>query len=156
MNIAMIAAVSRNGVIGYKGTIPWHIKEDFQRFKRLTLGCPVIMGRKTYESLPTKPLPGRENIVLTRNPNFSTPGVVVKNSLEDALDYCATRKLVWIIGGQKVYEAGLPFADCLELTRVHQTVQGDAFFPSFSEQEWFLQKKEDHRGYSFERYVRKN
>ena len=153
--IIIIAAVSENNVIGKEGKIPWHIKEDLQRFKRLTLNNPVIMGRKTYESLPAKPLKDRINIVLTRDKSFNPPDVIVKNSLEDALEYCRNHDKVFIIGGQSVFEEGLKVADTLELTKVDGSHEGDAFFPEINFDEWILKNKDDKEGYSFLTYTRK-
>jgi len=153
--IIIIAAISENNVIGKDGKIPWHIKEDLQRFKRLTLNRPVIMGRKTHESLPVKPLKDRTNIVLTRDKNFNPPDVVVKHSLQDALEYCKNYDKVFIIGGQSIFEEGMKVADTLELTRVNGNYDGDAFFPEINFGEWTLKNKEDGRDYSFLTYTRK-
>ncbi len=154
--IIIIAAVSENNVIGKYGKIPWHISEDLQRFKRLTLNHPVIMGRKTYESLPVKPLKDRVNIVLTRDRSFTSPSIVVKNSLKDALDYCKKYDKAFLIGGQSVFEEGLKIADTLELTRVHGSYEGDAFFPEVNFNEWTLKNREDKTGYSFITYEREH
>ena len=153
--IIIIAAVSENNAIGKDGKIPWQIKEDLQRFKRLTLNHPVIMGRKTYESLPVKPLKDRINIVLTRDTNFIPKGVVVKHSLKDALHYCKDYDKVFIIGGQSVFEEGLKVADTLELTRVRGKYEGDAFFPEINFNEWVLKNTENKEGYSFLTYARR-
>ena len=150
--IIVIAAVSENNVIGNGGKIPWHIPEDLQRFKRLTTDSPVVMGRKTYESLPTKPLKDRINIVLTRDTSFHAPGVVVKHTLADALAYCKRFDKVFIIGGQSVYAEGLQAADTVELTRVHGMYDGDSFFPVLRPSEWTLQVEEKKEGYSFLTY----
>ena len=153
--ILIIAAVSKNNVIGKDGKIPWHIKEDFARFKQLTLNCPVIMGRRTLESLPIKPLPKRTNIVLTRQKDFQLDGVIVKGSLEEALNYCKDFEKVFIIGGQKVFEEGMKFAHKLEITRVEKEVEGDTFFPEIKKEEWEMEKEETGNGYSFQTYKRK-
>ncbi len=153
--IIIIAAISENNVIGKDGKIPWHIKEDLQRFKRLTLNHPVIMGRKTYESLPIKPLKDRINIVLTRDKSFNPPDVIVKNSLQDAIEYCKDYDKVFIIGGQSLFEEGLKFADTLELTRVDGNYDGDAFFPEINFDEWILKNRETKDGYSFLTYTRR-
>jgi dihydrofolate reductase len=152
--VVIIAAVAKNNVIGKAGKIPWHIKEDFQHFKSLTMGYPVIMGRNTFESLTVKPLPGRENVVLSRN-KFSYPGIVVKSSMQEALDYCKKHDKTFIIGGASVYEQGLGFADKLELTQINQDYEGDTYFPEVNFDEWQLDKKEDKGNYSFNTYVRK-
>ena len=153
--IIIIVAASENNVIGKEEKIPWHLKEDLQRFKRLTLNHPVIMGRKTYESLPTKPLKDRVNIVLTRDKNFRPPNAVVKHSLQDAIEYCKSYSKIFIIGGQSVFEESLKIADTLELTRVHGNYEGDAFLPEINFGEWVLKNKEAGNGYSFITYVRK-
>ncbi|MBI4009661.1 MAG: dihydrofolate reductase [Candidatus Aenigmarchaeota archaeon] len=153
--IIIIAAVSENNVIGKDGKIPWNIKEDLQRFRKLTLNNPVIMGRKTYESLPVKPLKDRINIVLTRQKDFNPPGIIVKKSLEDAIEFCKNYDKVFIIGGQAVFEDGLKIADTLELTRVHKNYDGDAFFPEINFGEWVLKNKDVGEDYSFLTYVRK-
>lgn len=154
--IIIIVAASGNNVIGKDGKIPWHIKEDLQRFKRLTLNHPVIMGRKTYESLPVKPLKDRTNIVLTRDKNFDAVGVIVKHSLKDALEYCKNFDKVFLIGGQSVFEKGLKFADTLELTRVDGNYDGDVFFPEINFDEWTLENKEARDGYSFLTYKKRD
>ena len=155
--IIIIAAVAKNGVIGKDGKIPWHIKKDFQHFKELTSGYPVIMGRKTWESLPdnAKPLPGRENIVLTFNKDYNPPGTIIKYSFEDALEHCKDKKKAFICGGASVYKIGLKVADRLELTRVNKDYDGDTYFPEVDWNEWDLVKEENHEDYSFVSYARK-
>jgi dihydrofolate reductase len=158
MNIALIVAISENGVIGDKGKIPWHISDDLKRFKRLTMGHPIIMGRKTYESIG-KPLPGRTNIVLTQDSNFSAPPEVLTfASLNVALDHCRTQNAnsVFIIGGNKVYEAALPLADKLFITEVHQHINGDTKFPDYDRIEWTETARENGPGYSFVECARSN
>lgn len=154
--ITIIVAASENNVIGKDGKIPWYIKEDLQRFKRLTLNHPVIMGRKTYESLPVKPLKDRTNVVLTRDKNFNAGSVAVKHSLKDALEYCKNFDKVFLIGGQSVFEEGLKFADTLELTRVDGNYDGDAFLPEINFDEWKLENKEVRDGYSFLTYKKRD
>ena len=153
--IIIIAAVAENNIIGKDGKIPWHIKEDFQHFKELTMGCPCIMGDKTYESLPIKPLPGRENIVLTFDKNYHPKGAIIKYSFEDALEYCKNNEKIFIIGGASIYKQGLKFANRMELTRIHKNYEGDTYFPEFDENEWKVEKKENHDGFSFISYVKK-
>ena len=154
MKTIIIAAVAKNSVIGKDGKIPWHISEDFKHFKKETMGFPVIMGRKTFVSLPIQPLPGRENIVLTRSSDFSPEGVVVKHSLEEALDYCKDKEKVFIIGGAGVYKQAMDFADELELTEIEKEYEGDTFFPEVNKNVWKLKNKEQHEGYSFNTYIR--
>ena len=156
MNIALIVAMSEDGTIGDKGKIPWHIREDLQRFKRLTMGHPIIMGRKTYESIG-KPLPGRTNIVLTQNSSFTTPPEVLKfTRLDNALDHCRKQNddRVFIIGGSKIYQSALSLADKLFVTEVHQRVNGDTKFPNYDRQEWQETAREDGTEYSFVEYTR--
>jgi dihydrofolate reductase len=156
MNVALIVAMSENGVIGDKGKIPWHIREDLQRFKRLTMGHPIILGRKTYESIG-RPLSGRTNIVLTRNLNFTPPPEVLTFiTLDAAIDHCRAQNAesVFIIGGNKVYEAALPLADKLFVTEVHQRINGDTKFPDYDRREWTETARENGPEHSFVEYVR--
>jgi dihydrofolate reductase len=150
--IIIIAAVAENNVIGKQGKIPWHIKEDFLHFKEMTMGHPCIMGDKTYESLPVKPLPGRENIVLTFDKSYHPPGAIIKYSFEEALSYCMNKDKVYICGGATIYKLALPYAHTLELTRIHKKYDGDTFFPEINLNEWRLVKKEDKKGFSFLTY----
>jgi dihydrofolate reductase len=157
MNIVIIAALSTNGVIGNHGQIPWHISDDLKRFKRLTMGHAIIMGRKTYESIG-RPLPGRTNIVLTRNQSFQPPEAVqIYSSLGDALDACrrAGETTAYVIGGGEIYREALPVTDILALTHVHREVQGDAHFPSFERAQWTETNREDHPEYSYVEYRRR-
>ena len=134
--INIIAAVSENNVIGMEGEIPWKISEDMKRFKRLTLGCPVIMGRKTYESIPLKfrPLPDRENIVLTSDESYSEDGIIIAHSLDHALMKALNfHPQIFIAGGGRVYADAMPLATRLELTLVEGQFKGDTFFPEYSE-----------------------
>ena len=153
--VVIIAAVAKNRVIGRDGKIPWHISEDLKRFKALTLGYPIVMGRKTFESLPVKPLKGRTNIVITSQKGYKSSGIVVRESVRSALDYCKDSDKVFLIGGQRIFEEGLKFADRLELTNVKQEYDGDAFFPEIDFSEWRLEKSDDHGDYSFDTYVRR-
>lgn len=141
LRIVIMAAVSDSGVIGDKGDIPWKLRGDLKRFKTTTTSYPVIMGRTTYESIVArlgKALPGRENIVLTRNPTFQAlPGVIVVHSLTEALSL-HTSGQVFIIGGAQVYREALPLAHMMFLTRVHANIQGDATFPEWNQHEWRL------------------
>ena len=150
MKVVIIAAIANNGVIGAAGKIPWHISDDLKRFKRLTLGHPIIMGRKTYDSLG-KPLPGRRNIVLTRGP--AIPGVECFAGLDAALETCQT-ETVFIIGGAELYRQALPLANTLLLTHVHRQVDGDTRFPDFDRNRWQEVAREDYTDYSFVEYRR--
>jgi dihydrofolate reductase len=157
MTLALIVAMTKDGTIGDKGKIPWHISEDLKRFKRLTMGHPIIMGRKTYESIG-KPLPGRTNIVLTQSPNLAAPPEVLRfGSLKAALDYCRQRNedLIFVIGGSKVFEAALPLADKLFITEVHQNIPGDTTFPAYDHNAWTETAREDGPECSFVEYERR-
>ncbi|HTS16242.1 MAG TPA: dihydrofolate reductase [Verrucomicrobiae bacterium] len=156
MTLALIVAMTKDRVIGDQGKIPWHIREDLQRFKRLTMGHPIIMGRRTYESIG-KPLPGRTNIVLTRSAALAArPAVLRFSDLGAALDHCRAKgeSLVFVIGGAKVYEAALPLADKLFITEVHRSVSGDAKFPDYDRAAWKETAREDGSESSFVEYVR--
>ena len=129
--IHLIYAQSANGVIGNQGTMPWHLPEDQANFKSLTMGQPVIMGRKTWDSLPTRfrPLPGRTNIVITRQPDWVATGALVAGSLTTALSLCGSAENVWIIGGAEIYALAEPLASSAEVTEIHADFDGDAFAP---------------------------
>lgn len=131
MKLHLIWAQARNGVIGREGGMPWHLPEDLAHLKALTLGCPVIMGRKTWESIPAKfrPLPGRRNIVLTRALNWSQTGAEVSNNVREALLKCEQSDIVWVIGGGEVYAQALPLAHRAEVTEIDADIDGDAFAP---------------------------
>lgn len=134
--LTIIAAVSKNGVIGKDGQLPWHIPEDLAHFKRETMGHAIIMGRKTWEEVG-KPLPGRRNIVISRNPRLVLEGAEVTSSLEEAIAMAKTSDpSPFIIGGSKIYEAAIPLATRMLLTEVHREVEGDTWFPEFDRSEW--------------------
>lgn len=133
--VCLVAAVASNGVIGANGAIPWHLPEDLRHFKALTLGHPVIMGRRTWESLG-KALPGRENIVVTRTPGYEARGAAVAASLEAALAMCADKSVAFVIGGAELYRAALPKADGLVFTEIHRDYAGDTWFPEFDRRQW--------------------
>lgn len=133
--VFLVAAVAANGVIGADGKLPWRLPEDLKHFKALTLGHPVIMGRKTWESLG-RPLPGRENIVVTRSVGYDAPGASVAASLDAALALCAGEPLVFVIGGSELYAAALPLADGLVLTEIHRDYDGDTRFPELDRKAW--------------------
>lgn len=141
--ISLIVAVSANNVIGAEGELPWRLSDDLKRFKRLTMGKPVIMGRLTWESIG-RPLPGRQNIVLTRRADFAACGCDVVTSPAEALRVAGDADEIVIIGGSQVYELFLPKAGRLYLTRVHADVDGDAFFPEIDKDAWSLVDSESH------------
>jgi dihydrofolate reductase len=129
----LILARSSNGVIGRGNTIPWHLPEDMAHFKQSTMGCPVIMGRKTWDSLPPrfKPLPGRRNLVVTRQNLWSADGATRADSLQHALLLCAGQADAWVIGGAQIYAQAMPLADSASITEIDITLEGDAFAPIF-------------------------
>lgn len=147
--IALVVAVAENGVIGKDGGLPWHISSDLKYFRAVTMGKPVVMGRKTYDSIG-KPLDGRDNIVITRNPNFHAKGVIVVRTVEDALNLARTAaqarnaEEISIIGGGEIFQLTLPFADIVYLTKVHASPEGDAYFPHIDEQDWRQVSREHH------------
>lgn len=158
--VAIIAAIADNGVIGRDNQLPWHLSDDLRRFKALTLGHPVIMGRLTYESLG-RPLPGRHNIVLSRTPEFAAVGVEVHRELGDALAAVADADIAFILGGRRLFDAALALADRLYVTRVHAQVNGDVYFPDVTLSEWQLERSTRHEAderneypFTFEDYVR--
>ena len=139
--IVIIAAVAENGVIGRGGTMPWRLKSDMQHFRALTMGKPVVMGRKTYLSLSVKPLPGRTNIVVTRDANFIAPGVLVASSLTAALQIARGDALrrgtdIMVLGGAEIYARAMPLAHRLEITRIHMAPEGDTVFPPIDPAIW--------------------
>ncbi|HJL14039.1 MAG TPA: dihydrofolate reductase [Sandaracinaceae bacterium LLY-WYZ-13_1] len=136
MEVTLIAALAENGAIGVDGGLPWHLPDDFRQFKRRTRGKPVIMGRKTWESLPKRPLPGRHNVVVTRRTDYPAEGATVVGSLEAALEAARDAPEVMILGGVRLYAAALPRADRMVLTHVEATVDGDTFFPEVDWGAW--------------------
>src|SRR5690348_12922362 len=141
--VYLIAAVAANGVIGRHGRLPWHLPEDLKHFKRLTLGHPIIMGRRTWESLGG-PLPGREHIVVSRTPAYEAPGAAVASSLEAALALCAGEPAVFVIGGRELFAQALPLAAGLVLTEIHRDYQGDTWFPPYERSRWRETQRERH------------
>ena len=135
--LGLIWARARNGVIGRDNAMPWHLPEDLAHFKATTLGCPVIMGRKTWDSLPPRfrPLPGRRNIVVTRQADWNAEGAERAGSLEEALASCSESPRVWVTGGAELYRLALPHADLVEVTVIDQDFEGDAYAPELGP-EW--------------------
>ena len=144
MQLHLIYARAANGVIGFKGTMPWHLPEDLAHFKRTTLGCPVIMGRKTWDSIPAKfrPLPGRTNIVVTRQENWNEKGARPAPSMPDALQLCEQNEHVWVIGGAQIYAQALPLAHSVVVTEIGADFEGDAFAPTLGP-EWLEAARQD-------------
>jgi dihydrofolate reductase len=146
MQISLIAAMGENRVIGAGGKIPWHLPADFKHFKELTTGHPVVMGRKTFESIG-KPLPQRANIVITRDENYRRDGITAVSSPEAALTAAATAEggdEVFVIGGAEIYKVFLHQANKVYLTKVEGEFEGDAFFPELNAEEWSLVSQEEH------------
>lgn len=161
MKIGLIYARAANGVIGKGGVMPWHLPEDLAHFKQVTMGSPVIMGRKTWDSLPPRfrPLPGRRNIVVTRQADWHAAGAERISSLQDALAICAGQPQVWVIGGGEIFAQALPFAHVVEVTELERDFEGDTYAPALGA-EWIESRRERHRsssgiGYSFVTYIHK-
>ncbi len=162
MKISLLVAVSENNVIGVNNQLPWHLPADLQYFKQLTLEHTIIMGRKTFDSIG-KPLPKRENIVITRNNSFKVDGVIAFQTIEDALAYCNNKDEVFIIGGDEIFKQFVNRADFIYRTKVHTYIEdGDAFFDEINLNEWELVKSEKHTkdeknpfDYTFEIFKRK-
>jgi dihydrofolate reductase len=138
-----LAAIAANGVIGVNGQLPWHLPEDLKHFKRLTLGHPIIMGRKTWESLG-KALPGRQNIVVTSQAGYAAPGAAVANSLDAAIALCADEPVAFVIGGHRLFVDALPTAVGLVLTEIQRDYDGDTWFPEFDRSQWRETQREAH------------
>jgi dihydrofolate reductase len=136
--ISLIAAVARNGVIGKDNALLWHLSEDMRYFRETTLGRPVIMGRRTWESLPERfrPLPGRRNVVVTRKAGYAAPGAFVANSLADAIEAGGLASEIFVIGGADLYRQAIAIADKLYLTEIYKDYEGDVFFPKVLPREW--------------------
>ena len=142
-SLSIIVAVADNGVIGSGNQLPWRLPDDLKRFKALSLGKPIVMGRKTYDSIG-RPLPGRLNIIVTRQPGLQIPGCTVVASIDDALAVAGSVPEVVIVGGADIYRQVLPRVQTIHLTRVHATVPGDVYFPALAPEEWREQGAEYH------------
>ncbi|OGA21506.1 MAG: hypothetical protein A3H34_06515 [Betaproteobacteria bacterium RIFCSPLOWO2_02_FULL_67_19] len=158
-SLYLIAAVAANGVIGADGGLPWRLPEDLQHFKRMTRGHAVVMGRKTWASIG-KALPGRKNVVVTRQAAFEAPGASVAASLETALALCQDQAVVFVIGGAELYRAALPIADGLLLTEIRRDYPGDTHFPEIDQAAWRETERQpqvaaDGTRFDFVRYVRR-
>ncbi|GGX05831.1 dihydrofolate reductase [Aquimarina muelleri] len=141
--ITMIAAAGENNALGKNDDLIWHLPDDFKRFKKLTTGHHIIMGRKTFETFP-KLLPDRKHVVITRDRYYQAEGAVVVHSMKDALDVSRRDQQPFIIGGGEIYKMGMEYADCIELTRVHETFEADTFFPEIDPKVWVMVKEEFH------------
>jgi len=151
--------MSENRVIGKNNALPWSLKADMERFKKITLGWPCVMGRKTWESLPKRPLSGRSNIIISRSLNGASQSDAMTEakvfpSLREAVQHCAGYEKVFICGGASVYADALPLADRIELTVIHKQYEGDAFFPEIDPAIWQITNTEDFDGFSFISYSR--
>ena len=135
MQLSIIVAMDRNRVIGRGGALPWHISSDLKNFKKITMGKPILMGRKTHDSIG-KPLPGRENIILTNNKKYSAEGCTVKNTLDEVYSYCEKQLELVVMGGAILYSQTLDKADKLYITKVNASVNGDTFFPEYKSSQW--------------------
>ena len=159
--IIMIAAVAENNALGKDNELVWHLPNDFKRFKTLTSGHHIIMGRKTFESFP-KPLPNRTHIIITRQKNYQAEGCIIVDSIEKALSICPKDEDSFIIGGGEIYTLGLAYTDKIEIKRVHSSFEADAYFPEINKKDWklekyeFNEKDEKHKyDYTYETYIRK-
>jgi dihydrofolate reductase len=155
MSLTLIVAKAANGCIGKDGQLPWSIPEDLKHFRECTIGKTVLMGRKTWESLPAKyrPLPGRKNVIVSRDPSFTAIGGEVFHDLSQALSALA-KEDVYVIGGSELFKQCLPLADTMELTQIHAAYEGDTFFPEINLGDWHIAKQEDHDQFSFITYKR--
>jgi dihydrofolate reductase len=150
IEIVLVVAIADNRVIGAHGAIPWRLKSDMQRFKAITMGKPIVMGRKTFMSFPRRPLPGRTNIVVSRDPGFRAPGAVVTTSVNAALTLARADALrrsaaeIAVIGGAEIYAQAMPIADRLDITEVHAQPDGDTFFPAIDRTLWQEVARENH------------
>lgn len=155
MTLALIVAHDPDLVIGKDGSLPWHYSEDLKYFKRTTMGHPILMGRGVFEELDEKPLPGRENVVLSRNKNYNH--VPTFSSIPEALEYLQSKEMVFVIGGGEIYRQTISMADQLFVTEIHQEFEGDTFFPEYRDKigkEWIEVKRDDHQALSFVVYRR--
>jgi dihydrofolate reductase len=141
--VTLILARARNGVIGARGGLPWRLPEDLQFFKRTTMGHPIVMGRKTWESIG-RPLPGRRSVVVTRDRGFAAPGAEMVHSLDEAIERCADSDEIFVIGGAHLYADALPRADRLLLTEIHADFDGDTFLPAPAPTAWTESSRERH------------
>jgi dihydrofolate reductase len=143
MNVSLVAAMGKNRELGFHNKLPWHLPDDLKRFKEVTRGHAVIMGRKTFESIG-RPLPQRKNIVITRNATYAAPGCSVVHSIEDALREAADDAEIFVIGGAEIYKLALPYANKMYLTFVEAAPQADAYFPEFNKSDWNVVREEAH------------
>jgi dihydrofolate reductase len=145
MKLGLVYARARNGVIGKAGVLPWHLPEDLAHFRKVTMGAPVIMGRRTWDSLPPKfrPLPGRRNVVVTRRVGWAAPGAHIAHTLEQAVSLCEPEVHAWLIGGAELYRQAVPLAQVAEVTEIDADFEGDTYAPELGP-EWIELAREDH------------
>ncbi len=157
MSVSIIAALTKTRIIGKNGQLPWNIPEDLKHFKQLTTGCPVIMGKNTWESLPEKfrPLPGRQNIVVSSTMNEAR-GAIVAKTLQDAIkEGEKSGKEVFVIGGAQMYKSAMLLADTLHLSWVKKEYEGDTYFPEINENEWNVAEEKEYNEFTYKKYTRK-
>jgi len=142
MKLSLIVAMATNRTIGLNNKMPWHLSADLQHFKKITMGQPIIMGRKTFESIG-RPLPGRQNIIISRNTDYQQQGCSVFNDLDSALQSCTENDEVFVIGGATLYKATLARADRLYITEIHNEFKGDTWFPEIQQAQWREVERED-------------
>ncbi len=142
MKISIIVAMASNRTIGQNNKMPWHLSADLKKFKKITMGSPILMGRKTFESIGY-PLPGRSNIIISRNPSFQQSDCLVFNTIEKAINACEKYDEIFIIGGASIYQTTLSKANYLYLTQIHKEFEGDTFFPAIDNQLWREVERED-------------
>jgi dihydrofolate reductase len=159
--VILIAAVAENNALGKDNQLLWHLPDDFKRFKQLTTGHHIIMGRKTFESFP-KPLPNRTHVIITRQKNYHPEGCLVADSIEKALEISPKDEDVFVIGGGEIYNLALPLADKIDVTKVHTTLDADTFFPEIDPKIWKLASEEYHPkdekhlyDFTFQTFIRK-
>jgi dihydrofolate reductase len=159
--ITLIAAVAQNNALGKDNQLLWHLPDDFKRFKNITSGHYIIMGRKTFDSFP-KPLPNRTHVIITRQKEYKPEGCIVVNSLEEAIQSCPKQEDIFIIGGGEIYKQSIAIADKIDITRVHNSFEADTFFPEIEIEKWQLIFEEYHSkderhdfDFTFQTYVRK-
>ncbi|MDI9256553.1 dihydrofolate reductase [Flavobacterium sedimenticola] len=159
--ITLIAAAAENNALGKNNQLLWHLPDDFKRFKALTSGHYIIMGRKTFESFP-KPLPNRTHVIISRQPNYHPEGCIVVDSLEKAIAACPKTEEVFVIGGGQIYHQAISIVDKIDITRVHHAFEADTFFPEIDSNEWKLVSEEFHPkddkhlyDFTFQTFIRK-
>ena len=141
--INIIVAIDENNGIGFQGKLPWHLSEDLKFFKKTTLGTSVVMGRKTWEGLPIKPLPGRNNVILSRKSDFRYSKIRTMNSVTQVIDYALSGNHIFVIGGAEVYKSFLPLADRLYVTKINKIFPCDAFFPPINPMDWAVEEESE-------------